>query len=143
MILAVLAGVLEGCGRRECNFNVIADLSDAGFSALLPSVVARRDFTLIDLACHLHPCCILFLSSLTFFCFCLRLTDLGPRDSVTMGIEEQFILLSLGLITIGVRMGVRIRQIGFGGWQLDDYLMPITGVSGAITRRCKTHGTVY
>ncbi|KAG4293654.1 hypothetical protein FPRO06_00239 [Fusarium proliferatum] len=45
-----------------------------------------------------------------------------------MGIEEQFILLSLGLITIGVRMGVRIRQIGFGGWQLDDYLMPITGL---------------
>ncbi|KAG9508169.1 hypothetical protein J7337_001732 [Fusarium musae] len=45
-----------------------------------------------------------------------------------MGIEEQFILLSLGLVTIGVRMGVRIRQIGFGGWQLDDYLMPITGL---------------
>ncbi|KAF5678103.1 integral membrane protein PTH11 [Fusarium circinatum] len=45
-----------------------------------------------------------------------------------MGIEEQFVLLSLGLITIGVRMGVRIRQIGFGGWQLDDYLMPITGL---------------
>jgi hypothetical protein len=53
-----------------------------------------------------------------------------------MGIEEQFILLSLGLVTIGVRMGVRIRQIGFGEWQLDDYLMPITGVSGAITCRC-------
>ncbi|KAF4487865.1 integral membrane PTH11, partial [Fusarium agapanthi] len=45
-----------------------------------------------------------------------------------MGIEEQFVLLSLGLVTIGVRMGVRIRQIGFGGWHLDDYLMPITGL---------------
>lgn len=42
MVLAVLAGVLEACGRRECNLNVIADLSDAGFSALLPPVVARR-----------------------------------------------------------------------------------------------------
>ncbi|KAF4345625.1 integral membrane protein PTH11 [Fusarium beomiforme] len=45
-----------------------------------------------------------------------------------MGIEEQFILLSLGLVTIGVRMGVRTRQVGFGGWQLDDYLMPFTGI---------------
>ncbi|KAF5675548.1 integral membrane protein PTH11 [Fusarium heterosporum] len=45
-----------------------------------------------------------------------------------MGIEEQFILLALGLVTIGVRMSVRIRQIGFGGWQLDDYLMPFTGL---------------
>ncbi|KAF4967688.1 hypothetical protein FSARC_4748 [Fusarium sarcochroum] len=45
-----------------------------------------------------------------------------------MGIEEQFILLSLGLITIGTRIGVRWRQVGPGGWQLDDYLMPFTGL---------------
>ncbi|KAF4455593.1 hypothetical protein F53441_2117 [Fusarium austroafricanum] len=43
-------------------------------------------------------------------------------------IEEQFILLSLGLVTIGVRMGVRWRQVGPGGFQLDDYLMPFTGL---------------
>ncbi|KAJ3546249.1 hypothetical protein NM208_g2092 [Fusarium decemcellulare] len=45
-----------------------------------------------------------------------------------MGIEEQFVLLSIGLITIGVRVGVRWRQVGPGGWQLDDYLMPFTGL---------------
>lgn len=78
-------------------------------------------------------CSVLFFITVLLF---LRFTDLGPKDSVTMGIEEQFILLSLGLVTIGVRMGVRIRQIGFGGWQLDDYLMPFTGASGAITRIC-------
>lgn len=44
-------------------------------------------------------------------------------------IQEQFTLLSLGLFTIGVRMVVRTRSVGFSGWQLDDYLMPITGVS--------------
>ncbi|QPC74671.1 hypothetical protein HYE68_005423 [Fusarium pseudograminearum] len=43
-------------------------------------------------------------------------------------IEEQFTLLSLGLFTIGVRMVVRTRSVGFSGWQLDDYLMPITGI---------------
>ncbi|KAG5657467.1 hypothetical protein KAF25_006031 [Fusarium avenaceum] len=45
-----------------------------------------------------------------------------------MGIEEQFILLSLGLATILVRMGVRWRQVGPSGWELDDYLMPFTGL---------------
>ena len=44
-------------------------------------------------------------------------------------IAEQFILLSLGLVTIFVRIGVRWRQVGIAGWQLDDYLMPFTGVS--------------
>lgn len=44
-------------------------------------------------------------------------------------IAEQFILLSLGLVTIFVRIGVRWRQVGVAGWQLDDYLMPFTGVS--------------
>ncbi|KAH6880810.1 hypothetical protein B0T10DRAFT_609458 [Thelonectria olida] len=45
-----------------------------------------------------------------------------------MGIEEQFVLLSIGLITIGVRVGVRWRQVGPANWQLDDYLMPFTGI---------------
>ncbi|KAJ9419921.1 hypothetical protein FOXG_22085 [Fusarium oxysporum f. sp. lycopersici 4287] len=45
-----------------------------------------------------------------------------------MGIEEQFVLLSLGLATIGVRIGVRWWQVGSGRWQLDDYLMPFTGI---------------
>ncbi|RSL68624.1 hypothetical protein CEP54_002723 [Fusarium duplospermum] len=45
-----------------------------------------------------------------------------------MGIEEQFVLLSIGLITICVRVGVRWRQVGPAGWQLDDYLMPFTGL---------------
>jgi hypothetical protein len=53
-----------------------------------------------------------------------------------MGIEEQFILLSLGLATILARIGVRWRQVGPGGWQLDDYLMPFTGVSSPFL----THG---
>ncbi|CAG7561211.1 unnamed protein product [Fusarium equiseti] len=43
-------------------------------------------------------------------------------------IAEQFILLSLGLVTIFVRIGVRWRQVGVAGWQLDDYLMPFTGL---------------
>ena len=46
-----------------------------------------------------------------------------------MFIEEQFILLSIGLAFIAVRMVIRWRQVGISGWQLDDYLMPVTGVS--------------
>ncbi|KAH7116380.1 hypothetical protein EDB81DRAFT_952986 [Dactylonectria macrodidyma] len=45
-----------------------------------------------------------------------------------MAIEEQFILLSLGLVTIAVRVSLRWQQVGPSGWQLDDYLMPLTGV---------------
>ncbi|KAK7413336.1 hypothetical protein QQX98_007779 [Neonectria punicea] len=45
-----------------------------------------------------------------------------------MGIEEQFILLSLGLVTIAVRVSVRWQQAGPANWQLDDYLMPLTGL---------------
>jgi hypothetical protein len=45
-----------------------------------------------------------------------------------MGVEEQFVLLSLGLVIIIVRIGVRWHQVGPGNWQLDDYLMPLTGV---------------
>lgn len=46
-----------------------------------------------------------------------------------MAITEQFILLALGLVTIGVRVFVRWRQVGPSNWQLDDYLMPLVGVS--------------
>lgn len=49
--------------------------------------------------------------------------------SIIMAIEEQFILLSLGLVTIAVRVALRWQQVGPSGWQLDDYLMPLTGVS--------------
>ncbi|KAM5349936.1 hypothetical protein ACJ41O_006441 [Fusarium nematophilum] len=45
-----------------------------------------------------------------------------------MGIDEQFILLAIGLFTICVRVFVRWRQVGPSNWQLDDYLMPLTGV---------------
>lgn len=57
------------------------------------------------------------------------------RTHVDMGIEEQFILLSLGLATILVRIGVRWRQVGPSGWELDDYLMPFTGVSSPFLTR--------
>ena len=46
-----------------------------------------------------------------------------------MGIEEQFILLAIGWVFIFVRIFVRTRQVGITGWQLDDYLMPLAGVS--------------
>lgn len=46
-----------------------------------------------------------------------------------MGIEEQFILLALGVAFIGVRVVVRWRQVGPSNWELDDYLMPLVGVS--------------
>jgi hypothetical protein len=43
-------------------------------------------------------------------------------------VEEQFTLMGLGLIIIGIRMQVRWKQVGVSEWQLDDYLMPIAGV---------------
>jgi hypothetical protein len=46
-----------------------------------------------------------------------------------MATPEQFILLSIGLFTIIVRIIFRWRTVGPGNWQLDDYLMPLTGVS--------------
>lgn len=48
-----------------------------------------------------------------------------------MAIEEQFILLSIGLATIGVRVGGRWHYAGPANWELDDYLMPLIGVSKA------------
>lgn len=46
-----------------------------------------------------------------------------------MDIEEQFILLGIGWVFIFVRIFVRTRQVGVSGWELDDYLMPLAGVS--------------
>lgn len=45
------------------------------------------------------------------------------------GIEEQFILLAIGWTFIFVRIFVRWRQVGPAAWSLDDYLMPVVGVS--------------
>lgn len=41
---------------------------------------------------------------------------------------EAFTLLSLGLVLIIIRVYVRWSSIGLSLFQLDDYLMPITGV---------------
>lgn len=48
-----------------------------------------------------------------------------------MTTPEQFILLAIGLFTILVRIFFRWRTVGPANWQLDDYLMPLTGVSSA------------
>lgn len=45
-----------------------------------------------------------------------------------MAIEEQFTLLAIGLVIIGMRVFVRWRQVGPGNWEFDDYLMPLVGV---------------
>lgn len=42
---------------------------------------------------------------------------------------EGFTLLSLGLVIIGIRVYVRWTWVGPSNFQLDDYLMPFTGVS--------------
>ena len=52
---------------------------------------------------------------------------------VQMTTAEQFTLLSIGLFTIIVRICIRWRSVGPTNWQIDDYLMPLTGVSRYIT----------
>lgn len=42
---------------------------------------------------------------------------------------EGFTLMSLGLAFIFFRVVVRWNSVGPGGFQLDDYLMPLAGVS--------------
>lgn len=42
---------------------------------------------------------------------------------------EGFILMSLGLIFIAIRIVVRWTSVGPANFQLDDYLMPLAGVS--------------
>ncbi|KAM0715792.1 hypothetical protein Q7P37_008306 [Cladosporium fusiforme] len=45
-----------------------------------------------------------------------------------MGLEEQWILLSIGLCIIIGRIAIRWRVAGPANWQVDDYLMPLTGL---------------
>ncbi|KAM0704681.1 hypothetical protein Q7P35_007467 [Cladosporium inversicolor] len=45
-----------------------------------------------------------------------------------MTTAEQFTLLSIGLFTVSVRIGIRWRSAGPANWQIDDYLMPFTGL---------------
>jgi hypothetical protein len=51
-----------------------------------------------------------------------------------MSSAEPFTLLSIGLITIIVRIYFRWRSVGPANWQVDDYLMPLTGVSHPAAR---------
>ena len=54
---------------------------------------------------------------------------------ISMTTPEQFILLAIGLFTILVRIFFRWRTVGISNWQLDDYLMPLTGVSSSISTK--------
>ncbi|KAI1761546.1 hypothetical protein GGR53DRAFT_22665 [Hypoxylon sp. FL1150] len=45
-----------------------------------------------------------------------------------MAQSEAFIYMGLGLVIIFIRMWARWIQVGPSNWQLDDYLMPLTGV---------------
>lgn len=42
---------------------------------------------------------------------------------------EAFALLSIALVIILVRVYVRWQLVGLKGFQLDDFMMPLTGVS--------------
>ena len=42
---------------------------------------------------------------------------------------EAYVLLSLVVVIILLRTIFRVRTVGFSGLQLDDYLMPLAGVS--------------
>lgn len=58
-----------------------------------------------------------------------------------MTVAEQFALLSIGLVTIMIRISIRWRSVGPSNWQVDDYLMPLTGVSetGILLLRWHAH----
>ncbi|KAM0809765.1 hypothetical protein AB5N19_10112 [Seiridium cardinale] len=45
-----------------------------------------------------------------------------------MAVVEAWTLLSLGLVVIATRVYVRWTQVGPSKWQVDDYLMPLTGL---------------
>ncbi|KAI1415134.1 hypothetical protein F5Y13DRAFT_187237 [Hypoxylon sp. FL1857] len=45
-----------------------------------------------------------------------------------MASEEDFSLLAIAMVIIGLRIFIRCTQIGFSSWQLDDYLMPLVAV---------------
>ncbi|KAI2608285.1 uncharacterized protein GGS25DRAFT_531500 [Hypoxylon fragiforme] len=42
--------------------------------------------------------------------------------------EEDFTLLGIAFVIIGLRMYVRFTQVRMANWQLDDYLMPLIGI---------------
>ena len=44
---------------------------------------------------------------------------------------ESYVLLALGILLVLIRTGYRIYQVGFKGWDVDDYLMPVAVVSEA------------
>lgn len=48
---------------------------------------------------------------------------------------EAYTLLSLGLVIIALRTFFRWRNVGLANLQLDDYLMPLAGVSRHTTLR--------
>ncbi|KAJ1323577.1 hypothetical protein MN608_10821 [Microdochium nivale] len=52
-----------------------------------------------------------------------------------MSIVESFTLLSIALCTIAVRTWYRWSQVGLSGFQLDDYIMPVSGVGQSLSRR--------
>jgi hypothetical protein len=78
---------------------------------------------------------------LPFLCACIetsfRVNDIltapfavaSPYKLHNMSSAEPFTLLSIGLVTIIVRIYFRWRSVGPANWQIDDYLMPLTGVS--------------
>ncbi|KAI1383044.1 uncharacterized protein F4822DRAFT_421975 [Hypoxylon trugodes] len=49
-----------------------------------------------------------------------------------MATAEAFTLLSIGLVIIGCRVWARWVLVGPANWQLDDYLMPLTGIVFAL-----------
>jgi len=49
-----------------------------------------------------------------------------------MSVAESFTLLSIALSTIILRTWYRWSQVGFGGFAVDDYLMPVCGVLFAV-----------
>jgi hypothetical protein len=62
---------------------------------------------------------------------------LNTATTGTMAAEgvEGFVLLALMLVIIVLRTIVRWRRVGLGGLELDDYLMPVAGVSQANKHR--------
>jgi hypothetical protein len=53
---------------------------------------------------------------------------------------EQWTLLALAIIMIVIRMYVRWSLVGPRDFQLDDYLMPIAGVSQFLRVQSETEG---
>lgn len=53
---------------------------------------------------------------------------MGATDDFTI---EAFTLLGLAIVTIVIRVVARFLTVGVKNFQLDDYLMPVAGVSTA------------